>query len=332
MNMEPTQTAEHNEATETSSTAANQPDRIQLALFTFSGIALVALATWSVLTYWFQEPLGPIAEQPTTEEAGTSVEVFDELVLEARAAVVLDVAQDEILFSRNGEAQLPLASITKLMTALVTAEQLNKDAVVSIEGNALSQEGDSGLTLREQFRFQDLLDFTLLESSNDGAYALALAAVADIGNEGADSSSFESYMNRRAEELNLLQTHFSNPTGLDTGESITGGYGSARDVAYLLSYIIREHPDIVESTRLSAQTVHSLAGVKHEAENTNDIVGRIPGLIASKTGFTDLAGGNLVVAYDAGISRPIIVAVLGSTEEGRFRDVEKLVQASLHAI
>ena len=70
----------------------------------------------------------------------------------------------------------------------------------------------------------------------------------------------------------------------------------------------------------------------HTATNTNEVVGSIPGLIASKTGFTDLAGGNLVVAFDAGINRPVIISVLGATKDGRFTDMEMLVNASLRAL
>jgi D-alanyl-D-alanine carboxypeptidase len=68
---------------------------------------------------------------------------------------------------------------------------------------------------------------------------------------------------------------------------------------------------------------------RYSAENTNVVIDKIPNLIASKTGYTDLAGGNLVIAFDAGLNHPIIISVLGSTEKGRFSDVLQLVQATL---
>ena len=70
----------------------------------------------------------------------------------------------------------------------------------------------------------------------------------------------------------------------------------------------------------------------YPAQNTNYFVDQVPNIIASKTGFTDLAGGNLVIAYDAGLNRPIIISVLGSSEEGRFKDALKLLEASMEEI
>ena len=69
-----------------------------------------------------------------------------------------------------------------------------------------------------------------------------------------------------------------------------------------------------------------------QAVNTNERIADIPGLIGSKTGFTRLAGGNLVIAYDAGLNRPIVIAVLGSTRKGRFSDVTTLINATAHVL
>jgi len=130
----------------------------------------------------------------------------------------------------------------------------------------------------------------------------------------------------------LTQTYFINPTGLDTNKTISGGYGSARDAAKLLEYAVINMPDIIESTRHTAINFESLSDINHRATNTNSSIDTLPGLIASKTGYTDLAGGNLVIAFDAGINRPIIISVLGSTQSGRFEDIEKLVNASLKSL
>ena len=88
----------------------------------------------------------------------------------------------------------------------------------------------------------------------------------------------------------------------------------------------------MDLTRYSSFIFAALSNIRHSVRNTNDSVNNIPGLIASKTGYTELAGGNLVFAFDAGINHPIIVSILGSTQEGRFVDAEKLVAASLKAI
>jgi D-alanyl-D-alanine carboxypeptidase len=134
-------------------------------------------------------------------------------------------------------------------------------------------------------------------------------------------------MNIRAEELELTSFSFKNPTGLDEPALIPGAVGSARDVSFLLEYILLNHPNIIEPTRQYNARVYNSNGEFHDMSNTNDVLYGIPNLLASKTGYTDLAGGNLTIAFDAGLNRPIIITVLGSTREERFSDVLRLVDA-----
>jgi D-alanyl-D-alanine carboxypeptidase len=150
----------------------------------------------------------------------------------------------------------------------------------------------------------------------------------NIGRE-ANTSTFVHFMNYKAEQLGLTQTYFLNPTGLDENGTVSGGYGSAKDVAVLMSYILKHYPSLLVSTTQEKITVSSLDNRKIGAQNTNSVVSTIPGIIASKTGLTDLAGGNLAIAFDASFGEPFIVVVLGSTEEGRFTDVQKLVAATI---
>jgi len=98
-----------------------------------------------------------------------------------------------------------------------------------------------------------------------------------------------------------------------------------------MAYAIKSKYGVVEATARDNFFIYSLDSIRHTATNTNKVLGNIPGLIASKTGFTDLAGGNLVVAFDAGMMRPIIVVVLGSGIDERFEDIKKLVWASLNS-
>ena len=128
-------------------------------------------------------------------------------------------------------------------------------------------------------------------------------------------------MNRKAQELNLSQTYFLNPTGLDMSEHLAGSYGSAKDVADLISYIFRNYPSITEITQYDSVNVNS-----RNFSNTNKLVNKLSRLLSGKTGFSDLAGGNLAVITDIGFNRPVAIVVLGSSREGRFDDVEKLHQ------
>ncbi|MFA6272891.1 MAG: hypothetical protein WC673_00125 [Candidatus Paceibacterota bacterium] len=266
--------------------------------------------------------------------------LFDKLNLEAKAVIVFDALENKIIYSLNSEEQLPLASLTKIMTAIVAREILPDYATVTIDSDSLKKEGDSGLRVGEKWRVRDLLDFTLLVSSNDGAASLAAAVGAVSAGVGqntegvvvgavARENDFIKKMNEKARALGLVQTYFLNETGLDLQTQVSGSYGSARDVATLLTYAVEKYPDLFEATRLPTMEVSPLDGKSREAKNTNEAVARIPGLIASKTGFTDLAGGNLAILMDAGLGHPIAIVVLGSSEQGRFSDVEKLASTTI---
>lgn len=267
--------------------------------------------------------------------AAERAQVFDSVHLTGSAAYVFDITHGEVLYEKNADTQLPLASITKLMLALAVADALASDDSVTITQEVLATEGESGLMVGEVWTVQDLIDFTLVESSNDGAAALAQAAAAAIRSAHttlpANTDPTVWRMNDLAAEYNLTQTYFLNPTGLDESESMAGAYGSARDVGHLLAYAVLRHPEVVSGTAREGLLLTSTS-ISHEAENTNLALGSIPGLIAGKTGFTDLAGGNLVVAFDAALGRPVVAVVLGSTEEARFSDIQQLVLATRDAI
>jgi D-alanyl-D-alanine carboxypeptidase len=95
----------------------------------------------------------------------------------------------------------------------------------------------------------------------------------------------------------------------------------------MFGYIIKSYPTIITDTAKPIATYISADKKRHVAINTNKIIAALPGLRASKTGYTDIADGNLAVVIDAGVNQPYAIVVLGSTESGRFRDVDKLVKA-----
>ncbi len=235
----------------------------------------------------------------------------------ARSAIVYDIKSGEILYGKNIDMQLPIASITKLITALVSENELGSSAIVDISKEDLHTEGDSGLIAGDYWREGELSDFMLSVSSNDASTALA--------NKAGGGEEFVIKMNRFVKKLGLQSTVLFNESGLDINERKAGGYSTARDIAILLSYMAIVKPEVLEATAFVEFNSVSITGLKHRAVNTNRIVGSIPGIIGGKTGFTNLAGGNLVIVFDASIGRPIVVVVLGSTRDGRFDDVLKLV-------
>lgn len=263
--------------------------------------------------------------QPDATSAVTTA--FANINVVGEAAYVYDIATDRVLFAKNENEVLPLASLTKLMTVLVAHELLSDESPVTIGDRALSQYGDDGLLSSETFTRQSLSDLALLASSNDGAFALAVAAGAELDQTQA-APAFVAAMNIRADELGLTNTHYSNPTGLDISATQSGANGTAKDMGTLMAYLATTEPDLLALTKESTARVYSEDGTYHDAENTNYYIDEIPGLIGSKTGYTDLAGGNLAIAFAPSLSRPVVVVVLGSTRHERFTDVVALAKAT----
>lgn len=252
---------------------------------------------------------------------------FNSLNLIASAAIVMNVRTKEVLYEKNSYAQLPLASLTKVMSALVSQETYAENETLTIPKRAIGIYGQSNLQSGAVWSFRELLNYSLVTSSNDGIAAIAMEAFPSPGSE-----HFVEMMNKKAKKIGLSQTYFLNATGLDISNAQSGAYGSAFDIAGLFAYIYRQKPDLLEATKHSTYTAKNSDGEILIGVNTNEDIVNIPSLIASKTGFTDLAKGNLAILYNAGISQPIIIVVLGSTREGRFLDVQNLIRATFDSL
>lgn len=251
---------------------------------------------------------------------------FIGLNLEAKSVYVFDIAEGEPIFELNKNAQLPLASIVKVMTLLVSSDEVLPGTIVEIDQEAIKETGDDNLLVGERWRFSDLLDFTIVKSSNDGASAVAQAV--SVLSFGGDKESFINKMNEIAKDIGLEQTYFLNETGLDVNKNISGAYGSAEDMAKLFVYVLENNPKILDATQYSTLEVSSKE-IRHNIVNSNRLTASVSGILASKTGYTDLAGGNLAVIFDAGFMHPVVAVVLGSSQEGRFEDMKKLINATL---
>ncbi len=304
---------------------------VQKQLLVLAGVLGVMFMLGGAFTYFNPDDLTEPEEQVATTVVSSENNTdegdvtLSKLNLLASSAFAIDVHSGRVFYEKEAEVKRPLASITKLMTALVAKEIIEEGEIVSITAAAVEQSGESGFTIGERFSYKKLSDLVLLSSSNDGAYALSAAAGASL-NPQAPEDAFVKAMNVRARELGLTATTFRNPTGLDISEAEAGAYGSAKDVAELMSYVLSNYPELLEETAKSASLIASQDEV-HEANNTNLVIGEIAKVIGSKTGYTTLAGGNLVVAFDAGLDRPVVAVVLGSSYQGRFSDMVKLVEA-----
>lgn len=299
-------------------------------MLVFSGIFFTRTSAEPAPSYNHVQSL-PAEERVLTRSQPSSVAgAFIVPETQAEAIMVYDVNADEVIYARNADTPLPLASITKLMTALVVTELLTSDTSVTITPEAVAQYGQSGLYEGETVTAQNLIEYALLASSNDAAYALAVS----LGEKlipGEGSGAFVDAMNLRARELELESIMFQNPTGLDVTNFESAAQGSARDVNTLMRYLLTTHPELLLPTRSDSARIQTEVGRYLDIRNTNRIIPRIPNLLGSKTGYTELAGGNLTIAFDTGYNRPIIITVLGSTFTGRFEDVAALVDATREA-
>lgn len=251
-----------------------------------------------------------------------STKPFEEVSLKAKAYVVYDVLNDKIIFSSNATTTLPLASLTKVMTGLTALSMAPANRLIYLNPTSIEDGYDIGLKKEQVWRLDELLKYTLVFSSNDGAQAIA-------DNLG-DRKSFVERMNEIAKELNLNLV-FTNPSGVDE-INIYGGQGTALDVAKLFVIAYQKMPNVFDATTHIRAKVKMETGFLSGVPNTNQDVESIVGLEASKTGFTNEAGGNLVIMFDAALGRPVVIVVLGSTKEERFTDVKKLYEATKEAI
>lgn len=242
----------------------------------------------------------------------------------AKSALAVSFDGKRIYYEKNSRMRLPMASLTKLMTALVVAENYDLDKALTVLPAALTREGERGdLRPYEKITVRSLLAMMLVESSNDAAMVLAQNLPEKMEKNSANSfSDFVNLMNQRAWELELRDTRFENPDGLDS----EAHYSTALDLSNLFRYLLEHYPRVGEILRAQNMVVYSADGkIEHRLKNSNDLLGRIPEIEAGKTGFTDNAGGSLIL-FTSGFGdfdRGIITVILGSDD--RFGESEKLI-------
>lgn len=295
-----------------------------------AGLIIILIAILAITIGFAPAPKKPnnnlAAAATITENA------FSNIHIEAQSAIVIDLRTEKVLFEQSPDAQLPLASLTKIALVLAISEVLSPETTVTIPRDITSPMGVRLFSVGEEWRIQDIIDATLVTSSNNGAELLA--EVADSGIRDRFSLGSEEHptlwrMNDIARDLGMAQSYFLNVSGLDISTTLAGAYGSARDMATLFAHIAKSNSGVFSGTARGGTLLTSVNGrAEVTAENTNESESVIPGLIMGKTGFTDLAGGNLAVVFDVGIGRPVVAVVLGSSVNGRFKDIQRLVNAS----
>lgn len=210
----------------------------------------------------------------------------------AQSAILMDAESGRILYAQDIDTPRSIASITKLMTALVCVESFpDLDRTVLIDPLAVGIEGSSlYLKPMEEYSVRDLLYGLLLHSGNDAAVALAIAC-------SGDETTFVEAMNYKARTLGMTHTHFQNPHGLE-GE---GHYSTARDMAVLAREVLK-YPDLMEICGTKTHNFGSTTLVNH-----NKLLGSYGGAVGFKTGYTQAAGRTLVSG--ARRSEGVLIAV-----------------------
>ncbi len=213
------------------------------------------------------------------------------------AAVLEDLDSGQVLFAKAAHEQRPIASLTKIMSAIVVLERTSLADVVTVSSAAASESGaEIGLVAGERMTVRNLLYAMLLQSANDAAVALA-------DHVAGSERAFVELMNARGSELGLADTFFTSATGLDDR-----GYSTAWDVAAMTREAYRD-PAFATIVRTRFRTIPSSTGTDQLVQNRNVLLFRYAGAIGVKTGLTTAAGHCLVAAADRDGVRLLAVAL-----------------------
>lgn len=232
--------------------------------------------------------------------------------INTEAAIAFDINSKKILYQKNASQRRPIASLTKLMTALVVLENIEPESETTVSKNAVEAYGKMGnLVVNERITIKALLYALLMESSNDAAVALAEAI----------DPNFVALMNKRASSLGMQDSYFADPSGLNPKNIST-----AQDLVQLTQEIIK-YPLIIEILQTPSVDLVSADGqYNHHLVNTNRLLQKISGIIGGKTGYLEEAGECLfLVAERPKGSGDIIYIILGAAVGQKFFEMEKLI-------
>lgn len=272
----------------------------------------------------------------TITNAQTNSVTLKNSELYAKAAVLLDGDSGRILYDKNGEEQLPMASTTKIMTCILALENANEDTIVEVSDYVQSMpDVQMNMVKGERYKLMDLLYAMMLESDNDAAAAVAECI-------GQSKEQFAVMMNQKAEKIGCSNTYYITPNGLDEQDKNGTHSTTASDLALVLRYCIKESPKAEEFKKITETKSYTFHNVVVEEDgsvqegnrvfscnNHNGLFSIYSGTISGKTGFTGDAGYCYVGAVeDEG--RTFIVALLAcgwpNNKSYKWSDCRKLIE------
>ena len=246
--------------------------------------------------------------------------LYPDPVIKATSTIITDLDTGKVLFAKDADRQLPMASITKIMTTLIVLNnKSNLNEVYTVPEEATKVTGSRMyLAVGEKMTIYNLLQGTLIESANDAAYTLAEDTF-------GSQDQFVAAMNAYANVLNLNGTHFANTWGMDNKSH----YSCARDLAHLAGVAL-QNQIFREIVAIKKTTVTDIYGkLQHNLNNTNKLLGKYANIVGGKTGTTDNAGESLVVAAKGESNQTVIVVLLNSPD--RFAEGKTLLDWALKA-
>ena len=255
---------------------------------------------------------------------------FYEIRVWAGSSVAIDVDSGTILEYFDGRKRTQIASLTKLMTAVLAVEKIeNLNEGVTITREALNVPGtvvgcptsvlctSNRMYAGEKITAGDLLKAMLLDSANDAAHALAIHI-------SGSPEKFTAEMNEKAKSLGLKDTNFCTPSGLEIDGQESECYSSAYDIARIAAYSLK-HELIWNTMRIEeAQIFSTDQKYMHQLKNTDLLLSEMPDCIGGKTGFTPMAGKSLLLAVSDPTKRHRVIAVI-LNDEDRWNDMKKLI-------
>ena len=258
-------------------------------------------------------------------------ETPDELKnLYAQSAVLMDADSGRILFGKNEEQIMPMASTTKIMTCILALENMQDGQIATVSDYAAGQpKVHLGMSSGEEYYVEDLLYSLMLESHNDSAVAIAEAI-------GGTVEGFAEMMNEKAREIGCCDTYFITPNGLDAEDENGVHATTATDLALIMRYCIQESPEneqFLSVTRESSYQFSDVSGKRSfSCNNHNAFLGMMEGALSGKTGFTNNAGYCYVGALKRD-DRTFIVALLAcgwpNNKTYKWKDTRKLMEYAL---
>lgn len=217
----------------------------------------------------------------------------------AKAAIVINGITGEVIYEHNARERLPMASTTKIMTSLILAEQEDLTKEVCCTKEMVTVEGSSmGLLVGDRVTYHDLLYGMLLASGNDAANTTAISIA-------GSTEKFAELMNQKAKELNLENTHFVTPSGLDAD----GHYTTAYDLSLLAAYALKNDNFKKACSSYTARLCYGNPPYNRTLTNHNKLLKSYEGLVGVKTGFTRKSGRCLVTAAERNGAQIVVVTL-----------------------